>query len=308
MTILYTSEATRGAEWASVLARKAPDIPFRIWPDVGDPDEIHYLVSWIPPEGIFERIPKLEALFSIGAGVDQLDLAKVPAHVPVVRMVEPGLIAGMVDYVSMAVLAIHRDLVFYVGQQRQRVWQSKRVVLAQDRRVGVLGLGMLGEAVCERLVSLGFQTAGWSRTRRDIDGVRCFAGKEQMDAFLAGSDILVCLLPLTPATQDILDAGLFAKLPRGASLVSTGRGGHLNQDDLLAALDSEQLSCAILDVTIPEPLPAEHPLWAHPKILITPHVASKPQAETAMDALIENIRRHRAGQPMLGLVDRMRGY
>jgi len=308
MTILYTSDLARGTEWSRIFAQKAPDIPFQIWPDVGDPQAVRYLLSWIPPEGIFDKLPKLELLFSIGAGVDQLDLSKVPAHIPVIRMIEPGLVAGMVDYVSMAVLAVHRDLVLYIAQQRQRVWRHAKIVLAEDRRVGVLGLGMLGEAVCARLASLGFKVSGWSRSRRELPGISCFAGESEMDAFLANSEILVCLLPLTEATRGILNADLFSRIPVGASLISSGRGGHLDQEDLLEALESGQLSCAVLDVTTPEPLPDDHPLWTHPKVLMTPHVASKPQPESAMEVLIANIRRHEAGERPIGLIDRTRGY
>lgn len=308
MTILYISEPTRGAEWARLIAAKAPDIGFRIWPDVGNPEDIRYLSVWVPPEGIFDTLPNLEVLFSIGAGVDQFDLSQVPADLPVVRMVEPGLVAGMVDYIAMAVLALHRDLVPYVAQQKQKVWKGRSVMLAAQRRVGILGLGMLGEASAAALTGLGFPVAGWSRSRRRIEGVTCYAGEEEMDAFLAQSDILVCLLPLTDATRGILNAELFARLPRGAMLVSAGRGGHLDQEALIAALDEGQLSAAILDVTSPEPLPAEHPLWTHPGVLITPHIASKPQAETAVDALLENIQRHSAGEPLIGVVDRSRGY
>lgn len=308
MAILYTSEPTRGAEWAQLIASKAPGLSFRIWPDVGDPADIRYMISWIPQEGIFERLPNLELLFSVGAGVDQLDLSKVPDHLPVVRMIEPGLVAGMLDYVAMTVLALHRDLVCYIAQQRQKVWKALPVQMAAKRRVGVLGLGMLGESACARLVLLGFQVSGWSRSRRQIEGVTCYAGPDEMDEFLAGSEILVCLLPLTEATHGILNAELFAKLPAGAGLVSSGRGGHLDQEALLAALEDGRISAAILDVTTPEPLPQDHPLWSHPRVLITPHIASKPQAETAVDALLENIRRHRAGEPVIGLIDRTRGY
>jgi glyoxylate/hydroxypyruvate reductase A len=308
MTLLYKSDPARGLEWARLLAEKAPDLPFRLWPDIGDPLQIRYLAAWMPPDYIMAQFPNLELLLSVGAGVDQFDFSKLPPELPVVRMVEPGIVDGMVEYVGMAVLALHRDLVPYVAQQREQAWKQIRVWPASTRRVGILGLGMLGEAACLKLAGFGFQVAGWSRSRRRIDGVSCFAGAEELPDFLARSDILVCLLPLTDETRGMLGADLFARLPRGAKLVNSGRGGHLDQDALLAALDSGQIAAAVLDVTTPEPLPAGHALWSHPRVLITPHIASMTQPETAVDVVLDNLRRHRAGEPLLGLVDRRRGY
>lgn len=150
--------------------------------------------------------------------------------------------------------------------------------------------------------------AGWSRSRHQVEGVATFAGETELPDFLARTDILVCLLPLTDATRGLLGAELFARLPRGAMLVNAGRGGHLDQEALLAALDGDQLAAAVLDVCEPEPLPAGHPLWDHPKVLITPHIASRSRSEASLDAIIENLRRHRAGEPLIGLIDRQRGY
>lgn len=308
MAFLYKSDPVRGLEWAELFAAKAPELPFRIWPDLGDPREIRYLAAWMPPDDIMATFPNLELLFSVGAGVDQFDFSRLPPELPVVRMVEPGIVDGMVEYVTMAVLALHRDLVPYIARQQAREWSQIRVMPAATRRVGVLGLGMLGEAVCRKLAGFGFPVAGWSRSRRAIDRIECFAGEGEMPAFLGRTDILVCLLPLTQETRGVLGAGLFAALPRGARLVNAGRGGHLDQDALIAALDAGRLSAAVLDVTDPEPLPAGHPLWNDPRVLITPHIASMTQPETAVEVVLDNLRRHRAGEPLIGLVDRSRGY
>jgi glyoxylate/hydroxypyruvate reductase A len=179
---------------------------------------------------------------------------------------------------------------------------------AASRRVGVLGLGVLGRAVLERLSAFGFSCAGWSRSPQQIEGVETYAGQEQLPAFLARTDILICLLPLTDSTRGILSRPLFDLLPRGAALINVGRGGHLGQADLLRALADGQLGQAILDVCEPEPLPPGHPFWTHPRVTLTPHIASMTQPETAVETVIGNIRHHREGLPMIGLVDRARGY
>jgi glyoxylate/hydroxypyruvate reductase A len=269
---------------------------------------VRYLAAWQPPDDIAARFPNLEILFSTGAGTDHVDLSAIPAALPVVRMVESGIIAGMVEYVSLAVLSIHRDWRTYLEQQRNASWQPHRVHPAASRRIGVLGLGMLGRAVLQRLSGFGFSCAGWSRSPQRIEGVECFAGPEQLQAFLKRTDILICLLPLTDSTRGILSKPLFDQLPRGASLINVGRGGHLVQADLLRALEDGQLGNAILDVCEPEPLPPGHPFWTHPQVTLTPHIASMTQPETAVEAVIGNIHRYRQGLPMIGLVDRASGY
>jgi len=291
-----------------VFKRDAPDIDFRIWPDVGDPARVRFLAAWEPPTDIGTRFPKLEVLFSSGAGVDQFDLAALPHDLPIVRMVEPGIIRGMVEYVTHAVLDLHRDMPAYRRQQQQQSWQPLPLRTAGSRRVGVLGLGSLGLAVLAQLVSLGFACAGWSRSQHAVAGVDCHAGAEGLGAFLARTDMLVCLLPLTASTRGLLDAVLFAQLPRGAALIHVGRGPQLAAQDLLAALESGQLSEAILDVTDPEPLPSSDALWRHPRIQITPHIASMTQPASAAEVVIGNLRRFAAGEPLIGLVDRHRGY
>jgi glyoxylate/hydroxypyruvate reductase A len=308
MTFLYKSDPVRGAVWARHFAEHAPDVPFRLWPDVGDPAQVRYLAAWTMPADLVQALPNLEVLFCVGAGIDQLDLSQVPASVPVVRMVEPGLVGGMVEFATLAVLALHRDWLAYAAQQRERKWRALPVGLAAKRRVGVMGLGVLGQAVLEKLRGFGFPCAGWNRTRRELEGVESFAGPESLPAFLGRTDILVCLLPLTEATRGILDRSVFEAMPRGSALVSLGRGGQLVQDGLLRALDEGRISAAVLDVADPEPLPPEHPFWTHPRIVVTPHIASETQPETSAAVVIDNIRRHQRGRPLVGLVDRRRGY
>lgn len=308
MTLLYKADPVRGAAWAELLAHKMPELPFRIWPDIGDPKEVRFLAAWQPPVDLSTQFPNLEVLFSTGAGTDQFDFSTIPATLPVVRMVESGIIHGMVEYVTLAVLSIHRNWRSYLDQQREKTWKAHRVHPASSRRVGVLGMGTLGRAVLDRLRVFGFSCAGWSRSPQQIYGVQCHDGPDGLRDFLAHTDILICLLPLTDSTRGILSKQLFDQLPPGATVINVGRGGHLVQDDLLQALDTGQLSGAMLDVCEPEPLPPEHPFWTHPRVVITPHIASMTQPETAVDALVNNLRRYRQGLPMVGVVNRSHGY
>jgi len=304
MAVLYTSEARRGEVFAEAFGRELPDLPFHRQ-QAPDPAAVEYIVAWTLPPGTAERYPNLKLVFSVGAGVDQLDLSAIPEHVGVVRMLEPGLAEQMREYVGMAVLGLHRDLPAYLDQQRQGVWQPGRNVPAADRRIGVMGLGQLGRAVLDMLGPFGFALSGWSRSAPAIPGVKTVSA---LEPFLAGCDILVCLLPLTAETTGFLDERLFSLLPQGAALVHVGRGRQLDQGALLHALDSGRLRSAWLDVTEPEPLPRDHPFWNHPGIVLTPHVACQTRAADGAAHVIAAIRAHRAGQAVPGLVDRQRGY
>ncbi len=307
MAFLYKSETERGAVWARLFAQRFPDLPFRIWPDIGRPEEVRFLAAWIPPDDL-SVFPNLEVVFSTAAGVDQLDLSGIPPHLPVVRMIEPGLEAAMVEYVTMAVLALHRGMPAYLQRQRDGSWNPEPVPIAAATRVGVMGLGVLGRAALDGLGRFGFQLSGWARSPQTIPGVSCHAGPAALPEFLGECDILVCLLPLTPETQGLLDARLFAALRPGARVVNVGRGGQLVADDLLAALDSGQIAAAVLDVTDPEPPPPDHPFWSHPRIWLTPHIASTTRAESGAEAIMANLECYLRKEPLSGLIDRKRGY
>ncbi len=304
MVVLFLSAVDSAADWQAELGRLLPDLELRVWPDLGDPTEIEAALVWRPPPGLLDRLPNLKLILSLGAGVDHI-LAdpSLPPGVPVVRLVDPYMTAAMSEYVQLQVLRLHRQDPAYLEQQRARRWRTLPQPNAAERRVGVLGLGVLGSDAALKLKVLGFDVAGWSRSERKLPGIATFCGADGLEALLRRSEILVCLLPLTPATAGILDARLFGLLPRGAALVNCARGGHLVEADLLAALDGGRLSAAVLDVFRDEPLPPEHPFWAHPRILVTPHVAAATHPPSAAAAVADNLRRLREGRPLLNRVD-----
>ena len=306
--LLYRGDPERGQDWRSSFQKYLPGVEFRFWPETGTPDDIRYLATWQPVEGAADRFPNLEVIFSTGAGVDQFDLAEIPPSIQLVRLIDPAIVNGMREYVVMAVLLLQRNLIEYQLAKGRRTWEECAPNIAESVTVGVLGLGVLGRAVIEALKPFGHQLRAWSRTMHSVEGVDCFAGSKNLFDFASGCDIVVCLLPLTDATRHILDRRLFDAMPPGASLVNVGRGGHLVESDLLTALGDGTISAAVLDVFDEEPLPAEHPFWSHERILMTPHVASTTGHKSAAIALIENIRRHLSGEPMIGLVDRESGY
>ncbi|MCJ2877477.1 glyoxylate/hydroxypyruvate reductase A [Rhizobium pusense] len=308
MTFLFLSTPERAAVFGDVLRRQFPDLVFATDLETVDAGSVRYILGWQFPDQMAQRFPNLELVFSIGAGIDQLTNIELPPGAKLVRMVDDGVRSLVRDYVVMAVMSLHRDLPTYLRQQREHVWAMGEMAWADQRRVGFLGLGDLGRASIEAIRPFGFKINGWSRSAKAIEGVNCYHGADGLDEMLSQTDILVCLLPLTDETRKILNADLFARLPRGAKLVHAGRGGHLDQEALLSALDSGQLGAAFIDVTDPEPLPAGHPMWSHPGIVLTPHIAGYTRAETAAEVTADNIGRHLAGLDPVGLVDMKRGY
>ncbi len=306
--IIMKADPARAAQWKAIFNEEAPDIDFRIWPDAGDGGDIDCLLTWDIPDGLRESFPNLKVVHAIGAGVDHIDLTSIPDNVPLVRMVEPGIQAAMNEWAVMAILMSHRRMVDYGIQQRSSVWAEIQVPPASARCVGVMGTGALGASVLAALRPFGFRTRTWGRSRKPLDVGEQFAGRHELEPFLAGCDILVCLLPLTAETRGILDRDVFSGLPRGATVINVSRGGNLNQGDLLAALDTGQVGAAILDVCDPQPLPPGHPFWSHPRILLTPHIATRTQASTGARAVIANLRRLENGEPLENVVDRHRGY
>jgi glyoxylate/hydroxypyruvate reductase A len=298
---------TASAEaWLEALARLAPELRVHVWPDTGPVDEVEYVLSWAADPSVIASFPKLKGILSLGAGVDHvLTDATVPRHLPVVRMIDDTLTRRMVQYVVLAVLARHRRLDEMRANQAASLWKRPSL---PDMQVGIMGLGEIGRACAEQLAALGYAVAGWSRHGKPVPGVEVHAGAEQLPAFLSRSDILVCLLPQTAATANVLDRGTLSMLPRGAYLINVARGDHVVDADLIALVAEEHLSGATLDAFRKEPLPPDHPFWTTPGITVTPHVAGWTEPATAARHVVQAIDAIDAGARPRGLVDRATGY
>jgi glyoxylate/hydroxypyruvate reductase len=309
MRAAFLSSVLPFQPWAAALRRHVPELELAPSRAIADPAGIEIALAWQPEPGALARFPKLRLVHALGAGVEELlrDPGLAPG-VPVVRLVDPAMTRAMGEYVQLQVLRLHRQDPAYRAQQARREWRELPEPETGARRVGIMGLGVLGSEAALRLKVLGFDVAGWSRTERRLKALPCSFGKDALLHFAARSDILVCLLPLTPETENILDARLFAALPRGAAVVNCGRGAHLVEDDLLAALQSGQVSTAILDVFRTEPLPPSHPFWDHPGVILTPHVAAATSPDTAAPIVAAALSRFTQGRKPANLVDRVRGY
>jgi len=309
MALLFRSTVDSAARWRAQLTRLTQQLDIRVWPEIGKPAEIEYALVWRPEPGFLASLPNLKLILSLGAGVDHLlGDPQLPQHLPIVRLVDPHMTAAMSEYVVLQVLRLHRRELDYRAQQEAGLWHELDQQNAVKRRVGILGLGELGRDAAKKLRALGFDVAGWSRGERTVPGVASYAGANGLPQLLGRSEILVCLLPLTAETEGILNGSTLALLPKGAALVNAARGAHLVEEDLLAALASGQISAAVLDVFREEPLPAGHPFWHHPRIVITPHVAAFTNPATAAPIILDNIRRFEEGRPLLNRIDPARGY
>lgn len=309
MQLLFLSTTSKPAVWVGPLSAALPDDTIHVYPDVDDPGAIECAIVAVPPPGVLTGFPNLRLIQSLWVGVESLLTdTTLPPDVPLARLVDPGMTETMTETVLQHVLNAHRSYEEYREQQAARLWRQVPQVRASARRVGLLGLGELGSAAARARAGLGFDVAGWSRQPKDLAGIGSFTGPEGFLPFLARTEILVCLLPLTAATRGILDARAFAALPRGATIINLARGGHIDDDDLLAALDAGQVGRAVLDVFNIEPLPTEHPYWRHPRVVVLPHMAAETDPQTAVAQVAENLRRLKAGEPLLNVVDRTAGY
>ncbi len=312
MAIIFFSSDASGEQVRKNLQTELPDLPIWNWQetDTATRQSARYAIAWNPPDDFFDGLDNLQAIFSVAAGVDHLlDHPSLPPEVPLARLEDAGMADKIAEYVLYGVLHAQRSFDHYRSKQALQEWDnSDREVHAADTTVGILGLGTIGRVVAKRLVSNNYHVKGWSRSQKTVEGIDFHAGTEGLPGFLDNLDTLVCLLPLTPDTHGIINKQLLEQLANGTFLINAARGKHVDTAALLEALESGKLRGALLDVTDPEPLPGNHPLWSHPAVLITPHVAGPTQMQESVRQIAANIKRAEAGSELTGLVDRVRGY
>jgi glyoxylate/hydroxypyruvate reductase len=313
---LLVACSSRAEQFAAEVQALDPELDIRIAPDLGDIAGIDTALVWQPPPGLLRTLPNLKLIVSVGAGVDALVSDPTLPYVPLVRFVDPDLTGRMVAYVALNVLYHHRRMAEYAEMQARSIWKYLPEPAAHDVRVGVMGLGVLGAAAAQALKPLGYQVRGWSRTPKALDGIACYHGTTQLEAFLADTDILAVLLPFTPDTRGLLNRELFGKLSRrgrsgllpGPVLINAGRGGLQVDADIVAALDAGELYAASLDVFETEPLPADSPLWSHPRVIVTPHNAAESEPGAIARYALRQMQAQRHGQRLENVVHRARGY
>lgn len=309
MKRLFIASRGNPEQLAQLFRAELPDFDVLTeQPHSGDAD-VPFIVVGRPAPGVVRAVPGLRLVLSLNAGIEHLLASgEVPDHLPIVRLVDDGLALGMAEWVLAQALAWHRNLFLYADLQAKGDWTPHSEKLANERKVTILGAGALGRPVAGHFARFGFETRVWARSRHDIEGVTTFAGAGQLLEAVRDADILVNLLPLTAETADVVDAALLAALADGAFFINGARGGHVVDADLIAALDSGKLSGAALDVFRTEPLPAEDPLWHHPKVRLSPHVAAPTHQHMAVKEMAANIRRFENGEPLPHVVDRSLGY
>lgn len=296
-------------EWRRVFLKLDPKLDLRIWPNVGDVNEIDAAFVWRHAPGVLKIFPNLKCISSLAAGVDHvLADSDLPAHVPIVRITDPFMATDIMHYVLVSVLHYVKRMGDYEINQQKKSWTRQPPFTYADKTVGIMGMGFLGKKVAHALSQIGLNVIGWRQSAKKDTDIQCFIGKEQLPEFLSKTGILVCMLPRTAQTENILNKETFSCLSKGAYLINLGRGEHLVEEDLIPAIESGQLSGACLDVQREEPLPASHPFWAHPKIRITPHIASITNPATAAPQVLDNYHRALQGEPLMGVVSIEKGY
>ena len=308
MALLLSPQPGTGDIWRRAFAAAMPELEVRVWPDIGNPADIDIAAVGAMPAGALAKLPNLRLILSLTAGVDTLLGDSTLPNVPIARTADPDGDAMMNETVLLHVLRHHRYMPDYLSAQQRSEWIRRPIKAARERAVGIMGLGSVGLAAAKALAAIGFRVAGWVRQARPGGEIEIFSGREQFDAFLARSEILIDLLPLTPQTYGIINAATLKALPAGAAFINLGRGDHVVEADLIAALDSGHLGAATLDVYPVEPLPKDSPLWRHPKITVMPHVARRLVPEEVASRICNVIREFRAGAPLAQAVDRTRGY
>lgn len=314
MTLLVAVSGWDVEPWVKRFKGALPDRKIVTLGEPFDRRDVEYAAAWKHPPGSLAGLPNLAAIFSLGAGVDHLIGDPRLPDVPIVRVVDVDLTERMSEYVVLHCLMHLRQQRRYDAQQREKLWlEESHPPSAREVRVGVMGLGVLGTDAARKLKVMGFDVAGWSRSPKALDGIATFSGQDGLDAFLARTDILVCLLPLTGETRGILNKTLLGKLARngrlgGPILINAGRGGLQVEADILGGLDDGTLKAATLDVFETEPLSADSPLWTHPAVTVTPHNAAASEANAISAYIADQIRRFEAGEPLANVVKRDLGY
>lgn len=308
-TLMFQSPEDPVDLWVPALQQEMPELDIRVHPDLGDVGNIEYALVYKPPRGLLASLPNVRLIQSIAAGCDHI-LAdpELPAGIPICRMVDDFLRAMMSEWAVYAVLHFHRDFPDYRARQQRSEWKRNWPEYTPETDVGVLGLGAIGTDVALKLAALGFRVHGWSGSAKSIEGVTSYTGPDDLARMLGKSRYVVNVLPLTEQTHGIINSETLAAMPRGSHVINLGRGGHVVDADLLAALESGHIAGAFLDVFNVEPLPADHPYWRHPKVVVTPHVAGELVPRSCAKTVAANIRRHMAGEPLLYVLDRERGY
>jgi glyoxylate/hydroxypyruvate reductase A len=310
MRILLHRADGKTEPWIKDFGKFLPEAEFEIW-HAGEKNQVcDYAVVWSPPEAMLPDLAQVKAIFNTGAGVDALLKFgdALPRHVPIIRLGDAGMAVQMAEYVTHAVLRYFRRFDEYEAQARAGTWAPLPQHHKEDFSIGVLGMGVLGTRVLQALAPFGFPLRGWSRTEKSMPGVQSFHGKDGLDTFLRGTRVLVCMLPLTPDTSNIVDRTNMSKLPEGAYLINVARGAHLAEPDLLTLIKSGHIAAATLDVFRNEPLPAQHPFWQEPRITITPHISALTLRRESIQQIAEKIRKIEDGQLVDGIIDRNLGY
>ncbi|MBI2751057.1 MAG: glyoxylate/hydroxypyruvate reductase A [Burkholderiales bacterium] len=306
MRITFCCTDTASEPWLQGLRAALPEADVSLWAPGAAPAD--YAVVWAPPQAFFDEQVQLQAVFNIGAGVDALLKLRLPHQAKIVRLDDAGMSVQMAEYVCHAVIRHFREFDAYEADTSQGKWSFRKPRARADFPVGIMGLGVLGARVARSLAQFEFPVNGWSRSPKAVDGVQCFSGADGFNDFLAASRVLVCLLPLTADTRDIMNRDNLSRLQAGGYVINVARGAHLVEDDLLALLDSGHLAGATLDVFRTEPLPAGHPFWAHPKITVTPHTSARTLRSESIAQIAGKIAALRCGEAVAGVVDRGQGY
>ncbi len=309
MALVLIAPDRNMSPWIDALEAIDPNLDIEIWPHIDDYQKVQFAVCWNQPKHVLDQFPNLKAVSSLGAGVDHLiNDETLPKSVAICRVVATSLVQQMKEYILGAVINIQRNFVQYLRQQDADKWQPHNHLLAKDLQIGVMGLGKLGRPVAHQLAQLGYNVSGWSGSPKELSDIRTFAGKKQLSSFLDGIQILICLLPLTEETKDILDLKLFKQLDNNAWIINVARGAHLVEEDLIYALDTNILQGAWLDVFREEPLPDKHAFWNRENIIITPHVASITKPTEVADQIVDNYKRVLSGMAPNNLIDPQKGY